>query len=76
MLICACHSSATLAARARADTSADSGAIAQRLHQWATDFNARNSTGTCDLFALTLISTVPDAPDAGRDVVCARLANP
>ena len=28
----------------------------------------------CDLFAPDLISTVPDADDAGRDAVCARLA--
>lgn len=74
VLICVCLSTATMAAPARADASADSAAIARRLHQWAADFNVKNSAGTCDLFAPTLISTVPDAPDAGREVVCARLA--
>lgn len=56
------------------DASADKAAISDRLHRWAAAFNARDVAGVCDLFAPDLISTVPEALDAGRDVVCARLA--
>lgn len=49
--------------------------IGQRLRDWAHAFNRRDVAGVCDLFADDLVSMVPDAPDAGRDAVCARLAD-
>jgi steroid delta-isomerase len=61
-------------AAVHADVAADQTAITQRLQRWALAFNARDAAGTCDLFAPELISTVPEVADAGRDVVCARLA--
>jgi len=62
------------AAPAYADAAADKAAITARLHGWAAAFNARDAAGTCDLFAVDLIATVPDALQAGRDAVCTRLA--
>ena len=62
-------------AAARADTEADKAAIMHRLQAWAAAFNARDAAGVCDVFAPDLISTVPDAADAGHDAVCARLTH-
>ncbi len=73
-LIGICLLSVGTAVPAHADLNADKAAISSRLYQWADAFNARDRAGTCDLFAPDLISTVSGAPDAGRDVVCARLA--
>ena len=59
---------------ARADSDEDKAAITERLQRWAAAFNARDVPGTCDLFAPTLISTVPGALEGDRDAVCTRLA--
>ena len=52
----------------------DKVAILERLEGWAAAFNARDAVGVCDLFTPNLVSTVPDAIEVGRDVVCERLA--
>ena len=59
---------------ARADPDADRAAIAGRLQRWTAAFNARDASGTCDLFAPNLVSTVPGALDDGRNAVCKRLS--
>ncbi len=58
---------------ARADSDEDKAAITTRVLGWAKAFNARDARGVCDLFSPDLISSAPDAPDAGKDVVCGRL---
>ena len=58
----------------RAQEGADAAAIRGRLEGWAAAFNAGDAARVCDLFADDLISVVPDAPDAGKAEVCARLA--
>jgi steroid delta-isomerase len=62
------------ATSARADPDADRAAITERLQRWAAAFNARDASGVCDLFAPSLVSTVPGALDGSRDAVCTRLA--
>lgn len=59
---------------ARADPAADEAAIRDRLLGWAASFNAGDADAVCDLFAADLVSVVRGAPDAGKAVVCARLA--
>jgi uncharacterized protein (TIGR02246 family) len=59
---------------AYADEHADKAAIVARLQHWATAFNRRDAAGVCDLFAPDLISTVPNALNAGRRTVCDRLS--
>lgn len=73
-LLLTCLLTVGAAASVRADPDADRAAIAGRLQRWADAFNARDAAGTCDLFARSLISTVPGALDSGQDAVCARLA--
>jgi steroid delta-isomerase len=65
---------AGLATPALADAAVDAAAIRGRLLGWAEAFNARQAGPVCDLFAEDLVSVVPDAPDAGKQEVCDRLA--
>lgn len=74
MVISAILAIATHATPARADDEADKAAITDRLQRWAAAFNSRDARGACDLFADSLVSTVPSALDAGRETVCQRLA--
>jgi steroid delta-isomerase len=71
-LVLACLALGPIAG-ARGDSDADKAAIAKRLQDWASAFNARDTRRVCDLFSPDLISTVPDSQDAGKDVVCDRL---
>jgi len=59
---------------ARADVESDRVAITDRLQRWTVAFNARDAAGVCDLFALDLVSTVPDALDGSRDALCGKLS--
>ena len=57
-----------------ADQNADKVAISQRLHDWASAFNARDADRVCDLFAPDLVATVQGATAADRATVCSRLS--
>ena len=57
-----------------ADADSDGVAITDRLQRWTVAFNARDAAGVCDLFALDLVSTVPDALDGSRDALCGKLS--
>lgn len=60
-------------APAHADEAADSSAIAERLRDWTTAFNRKDSAAVCELFAADLVQTVPEVRDGSRDDVCKRL---
>ncbi len=60
------------------DASADSTTAVQSeiraaLEKWTIDFNARNSSGVCSLFAPDLISNYQGQPEGNYDSLCARL---
>ncbi len=65
---------ATAAGTALADADADKAAIVQRLQQWTAAFNARDSAGTCDLFAPDLVYAIPEVVRGTRETMCSNLA--
>jgi uncharacterized protein (TIGR02246 family) len=64
---------ATMAA-ADLDTAADKAAIMQRLQRWTADFNAKDLSGVCDLFAPDLVYSIPEVVQGTRETLCAYLA--
>jgi len=59
---------------ARADSTADSAGIVQRLQRWTADFNAKDPAGVCDLFAPDLAYSIPEMVRGTRETMCANLA--
>ena len=57
-----------------ADPAADKAAIMQRFQHWTAAFNARDSTGVCDLFAPDLAYSIPDMVRGTRETMCTNLA--
>jgi steroid delta-isomerase len=60
---------------ARADSDADKAAIVQRLQRWTADFNAKDTVGTCDLFAPDLVYSIPEVVRGTRETMCSNLAS-
>jgi len=63
----------TVTASARADSTADEAAITQRLKIWTEAFNAKDSAGTCGLFAADLVYSLPGIDQGSRDRLCGNL---
>jgi uncharacterized protein (TIGR02246 family) len=72
--IVAIASAALVAAPTHADPAADKAAIMQRFQHWTDAFNARDSTGVCDLFAPDLAYSIPDMVRGTRETMCTNLA--
>ena len=53
--------------------SAAKAAIAERLNRWTAAFNAKDTTGVCDLFAPDLRYVVDDILDGTRDLLCGNI---
>lgn len=53
---------------------ADEAAIMQRFQRWTAAFNARDSTGACDLFAPDLVYSVQEVMHGTRETMCTNLA--
>ncbi|MFO1084120.1 MAG: nuclear transport factor 2 family protein [Reyranellaceae bacterium] len=64
---------ALVAAAAHADPAADELAIRQRLQRWTADFNAKNLTGVCDLFAPDLLYSIPEVTNGTHEMMCTNL---
>ncbi len=54
------------------DTKAEA-EIRQALHDWTSDFNARNTSRICDLFSAALRYDYRGFPERGYDEICAML---
>jgi len=59
---------------ARADPDVDKAAIVQRLQRWTAAFNAKETIGTCDLFAPDLVYSIPEVVRGTRETMCSNLA--
>lgn len=55
------------------ESSAAKAAITQRLGRWTTAFNAKETTGICDLFAPDLRYAVDNILDGTRDQLCGNI---
>jgi uncharacterized protein (TIGR02246 family) len=51
----------------------DKAAIESALRQWPSDFNAKNVTGVCGLFADDVVLSYPGGEDRGRGEFCQRM---
>jgi uncharacterized protein (TIGR02246 family) len=65
---------AAMMAAPSADPAADEAAIRQRFQRWTADFNGRDATGVCDLFAPDLVYSIPEVVQGTRETLCANLA--
>jgi uncharacterized protein (TIGR02246 family) len=54
------------------DPASDKTAIEQVLNQWPKDFNAKNESATCGLFAKDTIVVFPDSADRNYEATCAQ----
>jgi steroid delta-isomerase len=59
---------------ARADLAEDKAVIMDRVQRWTAAFNAKDSTGVCDLFAPDLIYSIPEVAHGTREMLCTNLA--
>jgi ketosteroid isomerase-like protein len=73
LTLCAFSLSLSASCAARDSTEAAQDRIRAALEKWTIDFNARNSSQVCSLFAPDLVSNYQGQPEGNYDSLCARL---
>jgi steroid delta-isomerase len=73
LTLCAFSLSLPASCLANESTQAAQNQIRAALEKWTRDFNTRNSSQVCSLFAPDLISNYQGQPEGNCDSLCARL---